>query len=131
MDGQRLEMEPSRPAAANRFRRHPRVRITAPFVCTISSRRSWNWLKRRPMGFGVVYDLSVRGARISSEASIKPGDEVTLSFRLPKQIQAAEIAMAKVCWSKDQFFGLAFRRLSSESNERLKRFMAIASKAAN
>lgn len=83
------------------------------------------------MGFGVVYDLSVRGARISSEASIKPGDEVTLSFRLPKQIQAAEIAMAKVCWSKDQFFGLAFRRLSSESNERLKRFMAIASKAAN
>lgn len=78
---------------------------------------------------GVVYDLSVRGARVSTEASIRPGDEVTVSLRLPNQIRSAEIAVATVRWTKDQFFGLAFRRLSHNAHDRLKKFVAIASKS--
>jgi hypothetical protein len=76
---------------------------------------------------GVVYDLSLRGARVSTEAAIRPGDEVALSLRLPKQIRSAEIAVARVRWTKDRFFGLAFTRLSTSSYSRLKKYVAIVS----
>jgi hypothetical protein len=81
------------------------------------------------MNVGLVYDLSVRGARVSTEAPFKPGDQVALSLRLPKQIRSAEIAVATVRWTKDQFYGLAFRRLSLDAYDRLKRFVSIASRA--
>jgi hypothetical protein len=80
------------------------------------------------MNWGLVYDLSVRGARVSTEAPFKPGDEVTLRLRLPKQIRSADIAVATIRWTKDQFYGLAFRRLSFDAHDRLKKFVSIASK---
>ena len=113
----------------NRFRRHPRVRIETPFACALSPLRSRRWLRRRPTDWGLVYDLSVRGARISTEAPFKPGDEVMVSLRLPKQIRAADIAVATIRWTKDQFYGLAFRRLSFDAHDRLKKFVAIASRS--
>ena len=76
---------------------------------------------------GVVYDLSVRGARVSTEAEMRPGDQVMLSLRLPKQIKPAEIAVATVQWKKDQFFGLAFKELCPAAQSRLKKYVAIAS----
>jgi PilZ domain-containing protein len=80
------------------------------------------------MNLGLVYDLSVRGARVSTEAPFKPGDEVTLRLRLPKQIRSTDIAVAIVRWTKDQFYGLAFRRLSFDAHDRLKKFISIAIK---
>jgi hypothetical protein len=79
---------------------------------------------------GVVYDLSIRGARVSTEAEIRPGDEVTLRLRLPKQIESADIAVAKVRWAKDQFFGLAFMEVSPAAQNRLKKYVAIVSTIA-
>jgi hypothetical protein len=79
---------------------------------------------------GVVYDISIRGARVSTQAEIRPGDEVTLSLRLPKQIKSADIAVAKVKWAKDQFFGLAFTKLSPAAQTRLKKYVAVASMTA-
>ncbi len=131
MVGPTIEPEAPRPSALNRYRQHPRVRIAAPFVCALSPIRPKRWLRRQPIDLGVVYDLSLRGARVSTEAPIKPGDEVTLSFRLPKQIRSAEIAVATVRWTKDQFFGLAFRRLSSDTHGRLRKFVEIVSKPAS
>jgi hypothetical protein len=64
---------------------------------------------------------------VSTSAAIKPGDEVALTLRLPKQFKAAEITTAKVRWSKGQFFGLAFTRLPESSYSRLKKYVAIAS----
>lgn len=127
MDPRALDQPTTTPSRLNRFRRHPRVRISAPFVCALSPVRWRGWLRRPQVGLGVVYDLSLRGARVSTEASIRPGDEVTLSLRLPKQIRSAEIAVARVRWTKDRFFGLAFRRLSEASYSRLKKYVAIAS----
>jgi hypothetical protein len=80
--------------------------------------------------FGVVYDLSVRGARVSTDAAIKPGDVVTMSLHLPKQIKSAEIAVATVRWTRNQFVGLAFTKLSVSSHERLKRYVTILSRTA-
>lgn len=123
-----IDPDPPRPTALNRFRRHPRVRIATPFVCALSPLRSRRWLRRAPINLGLVYDLSIRGARVSTEASIRPGDEVTLSLRLPKQIRSADIAVATVRWTKDQFYGLAFRRISVDAHDRLKKFVNIASR---
>jgi PilZ domain len=128
MPGQMIEPDAPRPSILNRFRRHPRVRIATPFACVLSPLRSRRWLRRPTIDLGLVYDLSIRGARVSTEASIRPGDEVTLSMRLPKQIRSADIAVATVRWTKDQFYGLAFRRLSIAAHDRLKKFVAIASK---
>lgn len=129
MQGYPIGAEASRPPILNRFRRHPRVRIETPFACALSPLRSRRWLRRPPTNFGLVYDLSVRGARISTEAPFKPGDEISVSLRLPKQIRAADIAVATVRWTKDQFYGLAFRRLSFDAHDRLKKFIAIASRS--
>ena len=122
-----MEQTTPRSTVLNRFRQHPRVRISAPFVCALSHCQSRRWLRRPGIDLGVVYDLSIRGARVSTEAEIRPGDEVTLSLRLPKQIKPADIAVATVQWSKDQFFGLVFTELSPVAQNRLKKYVAIVS----
>ena len=116
-----------RSSTLNYFRRHPRVRISTPFVCALSRVVSRRWFARPSIDLGVVYDLSLRGVRISTEAAIKPGEEVALSLRLPKQIASAEIAVATVQWTKDSFYGLAFRRLSPVTQSRLRKYLASAS----
>jgi len=87
-------------------------------------------LRSPGIDLGVVYDLSIRGARVSTEAEIRPGDEVTLRLRLPKQIKPAEIAVATVQWAKDQFFGLAFTELSPTAQNRVNKYVAIVSTTA-
>jgi len=116
-----------RSTALNYFRRHPRVRIPTPFVCALSRAVSRRWFARPSIDLGVVYDLSLRGVRVSTEAAIKPGEEVALSLRLPKQITSAEIAVATVQWTKDSFYGLAFRKLSPGTQSRLRKYLAAAS----
>jgi len=125
MNGQTGEHEETRLSDANRFRRHPRVRIAAPFACALSSLKPRHWLRKSPVNLGVVYDLSLRGARVCTRAVMKPGDEVAISLRLPKQIRSADVSLATVRWSKDQFVGLAFTRLSASSYSRLKKYVAI------
>ena len=125
-----MEQLSHRSSALNKFRQHPRVRISAPFVCALSHCQPRHWLKRPGIDFGVVYDLSIRGARVSTQAEIRPGDEVTLSLRLPKQIKSADIAVATVKWAKDQFFGLAFTELSPAARSRLEKYVAVISMTA-
>lgn len=116
-----------RRALLNKFRRYPRVRIPTPFSCALSYLESKNngWFKKTSEGVGVVYDLSLRGVRVSTEAVLKPGDLVALTLRLPKQISTAKIQVAAVCWTKDQVYGLAFRRLSQSTLNRLTKYMAV------
>ncbi len=111
----------------NKFRRHPRVRITTPFSCTLTRLGSTTsgWLRTPSEDVGVVYDLSLRGVRVSTDAEMKPGDMVTLSLRLPRQIAPARITAAAVRWTKDKIYGLAFRKISSASLSRLNKYMAL------
>jgi PilZ domain len=122
-----MEQIAHRTSASNRFRQHPRVRISAPFSCVLSHCQSRRWLRKPGIDVGVVYDLSVRGARVSTQAEIKPGDEVTLSLCLPKQIKPADITVAIVKWAKDQFFGLAFTELSPAARNRLQKYVTVVS----
>lgn len=114
----------------NKFRRHPRVRISTPFSCTLTRLESTigGWLRVPDEGVGVVYDLSLRGVRVSTEAEMKPGDVVGLTLRLPKQLAPARITAATVRWTKDQVYGLAFRKISPASLSRLNKYMALTTR---
>lgn len=111
----------------NKFRRYPRVRVPTPFSCSLAPLEfNFNgWLRNHHEGVGVVYDLSLRGVRVSTEAVLKPGDTVALTLRLPKQISPATIKVATVRWTKDQIYGLAFRTLSQSTLSRLSKYMAV------
>lgn len=125
-----MEQPPYRFLGLNKFRRHSRVHVPAPFSCALSRFRAHHWLRRPRIDVGVVYDLSICGARVSTDAEMRPGDEITLSFRLPRQIKPAEIAIATVQWTKDQFFGLAFTELSPAAKSRLEKYVAVVSTSA-
>jgi hypothetical protein len=86
------------------------------------------WLRVPVEGVGVVYDLSLRGVRVSTEAEMKPGDVVELTLRLPRQIAPARITAATVRWTKDQIYGLAIRKISPDSLNRLNKYMAISTR---
>ena len=114
-------------AILNKFRHHPRVRISTPFSCTLTRLESntSGWLRVPDEDVGVVYDLSLRGVRVSTEAEIKPGDVVALSLRLPKQIVPARITAATVRWTRDKIYGLAFRKISPASLIWLNKYMVL------
>ncbi|MDH4326891.1 MAG: PilZ domain-containing protein [Nitrospira sp.] len=114
-------------AVLNKFRRYPRVRIPAPFSCSLSTLESKNngWFHSHAEGIGMVYDLSLRGVWVSTEAVLKPGDLVALTLRLPKQIVPAAIKVATVRWTKGQIYGRAFRTLPQSTLSRLSKYMAI------
>lgn len=116
-----------RVAVLNKFRRYPRVRIPTPFSCSLAPLMSNinGWFHNSHKGVGVVYDLSLRGVRVSTEAVLKPGDMVALTLQLPKQISPAKVKVATVRWGKDQIYGLAFRTLSQSTLSRLSKYMAI------
>jgi len=122
-----MKSSQQRAVLINHFRRFPRVRARIPFSCSLSRLESKRrrWFPVHNEDVGVVYDLSLRGIRVSTEALIKPGDLVALTLRLPKQIVPATVAVATVRWAKDQVYGLAFRRLSQSSLSRLSKYMAV------
>lgn len=123
-----MTLATNRAAVLNRFRRHPRVRIPTPIACEVGWRDEDRWFAKSVQEPGVVYDLSLRGIRVSTEAPIKPGDRVSLRVRLPKQAAPAEIPVATVCWGRDQIYGLAFQHLSEASQGRLRKFMTVLAK---
>ena len=125
-----MSVSTSRPSMLNTFRRHPRMRIPTPFACELAWRDEQRWFGKSVHGAGVVYDLSLRGMRLSTEVPIKPGDHVSVLIRLPRQVAPAEIAVATVCWTKDQSYGLAFQRVSPASHGRLQRYLTVLSKSA-
>jgi hypothetical protein len=105
------------------LRRHPRVRIPAPFPCSFSivGLRRLSAIERRDLG--VVYDVSTKGARVMTEAVISPGDRIALSLQLPNQPSAMFIELATVRWGKAQTYGVEFESLSSAVDMCLQKYM--------
>lgn len=106
------------------IREHTRTRIPVPFSCALAEKARPRWFAKKLSGIGVVYDVSLKGARVSSEAPVNPGDQVTVLLRLPQQIAPLAVERAMVRWAKDQTFGLEFMHLTSTAATRLKRFLS-------
>jgi hypothetical protein len=107
------------------LREHARLRIPIPFACSISRIGVSRWFAKDHIGLGAVYDLSMKGARVSSEAPIKPGDQVMVTLQFPKQLEPLAVQRATVRWAKNQTFGLEFMHLTFTSVLQLKRFIAL------
>lgn len=107
-------------------RQYSRVRIPIPFSCSLSSRITRGWFRKPVHDVGLVYDLSLHGACVSTDAVMEPGDQVSLVLRLTKSTPPVEVAMATVCWANYQFLGLAFTSLSQASLKQLTEYMRLS-----
>ena len=107
----------------NKARQYARLRIPIPFGCSLSSLITSGWFRKSVHDVGVVYDLSLHGACVSTDAVIKPGDQVSLALRLTKSTPPVEVAEATVCWTNYQFHGLVFRALSQSSLRQLAEYI--------
>jgi len=112
------------------IREHTRTRIPVPFSCALAEKARPRWFAKKREGIGVVYDVSLKGARVSSEAPIEPGDQITVLLRLPKQGVPLAVERATVRWTKDKTFGLEFIHLTSTAATRLQRFLALHNQSA-
>ena len=113
------------------LRQHPRLRVSAPFVCSLSRLGLAKWLGRGANGIGVVFDVSMKGAKVMSEAGIQRGDRLSVSLSLPNQASPMTVEEATVRWEKDQVYGLEFVDLSPVAEMRLRKFITISTKPAS
>jgi c-di-GMP-binding flagellar brake protein YcgR len=75
----------------------------------------------------VVFDVSMKGAKVMSETGIRLGERVAVSLRLPNQATPMTVEEATVRWERDQTYGLEFINLSAIAEMRLRKFISIAS----
>jgi hypothetical protein len=121
-----LEREPD----TTQLRKHPRVRVTAPFPCSFARTGLTKWLAVERGGVGVVYDVSAKGARVMTEAVIAPGDQIAISLRLPNQASSMFVELATVRWGREQTYGVEFQELSSTAGMRMQKFLTRLSPSA-
>jgi c-di-GMP-binding flagellar brake protein YcgR len=110
------------------LRQHPRVRISAPFACSFQRRGLVKWISGSHEALGVVFDVSMGGAKVMSEAGIKPGEHMAVSLCLPNQSSPMTVEEAAVRWGKNQTYGIEFLNLSPVAEMRLRKFITIAGK---
>jgi hypothetical protein len=110
------------------LRQHPRLRVSAPFVCSLSRLGLAKWLGRGREGIGVVFDVSMKGAKVMSEAGIQRGDRLSVRLSLPNQASPMTVEEATVRWGKDQVYGIEFLGLSPVAEMRLRKFITISTK---
>ncbi len=108
-------------------RRYPRVRPVTPFGCSLSLLGNRWWFRKPVSDVGLVYDLSLHGVCVSTEALIKPGVQVSLTLRFTKGTPPAEVAVATVCWTNHPFYGLVFGSISESSLRQLMAYMHASS----
>ncbi len=115
---------------AVQLRRHPRVKVSAPFPCSFARVGLKKWLAAERDGLGIVYDLSPKGARVMTQAAIHPGDRIAISLHLPNQASPMFVDLAIVRWGKDQTFGVEFDQCSHVADMRLRKYLQQASRHA-
>lgn len=106
------------------LRRYPRVRVEAPFPCALGRKGFMSWWSQAQPGLGVVFDVSIRGAKLITEVEIKPGERMSMTLNVPRQAVPVEVTTATVRWVVGQTVGVEFLDYSSESEGRLRRFLA-------
>ena len=112
------------------IREHPRMKVPVPFSCAVAETRAPRWFAKRREGIGVVYDVSIKGMRLSSEVPINLGDQLTVQLRVPKQPAPLTIERATVRWAKDNTFGLEFMHVTALATARLKKYLSVQARPA-
>ena len=95
-------------------RKHPRYQ----FQCEI-----WFPGKEESVA-GSVTNLSVRGCKVVSEASVYIGMYLGLEISLPGREATLNVDQAAVRWARHEEFGLEFISMRPEAGEHLRRFVS-------
>ncbi|HJT19190.1 MAG TPA: PilZ domain-containing protein [Nitrospira sp.] len=125
MDGENNTVRFERGRAEADLRRTPRVRVPVPFPCSFARTGLGRWRADEKSGYGVVYDVSLKGARVMSAVAMTPGDEVAFTLRLPNHPLAMNVH-ATVRWQNGQVFGVEFGMISHTAEARLRKYLAQA-----
>ena len=83
------------------------------------------WRTEEKVGYGVVFDVSLKGARVMSSVSVVPGDELAVTLRLPTHPMAMSVD-ATVKWQREHVFGVEFGEISQVAEMRLRKYLARA-----
>lgn len=76
-------------------------------------------------GRGVVRNLSMRGARIETDAPVKKDDQLTLFLTLPHQAGLLEIPAVAIRWGVHlNQLGVEFLKLDTKTSRQLMRYLA-------
>jgi hypothetical protein len=105
------------------MRRYSRLRVQTPFACSFARIGLQRWLAEKRAGLGVVFDVSLNGAKVMSPFSLDPGDQLAVSLRLPDQAETMNVD-ATVRWGSCHTFGLEFTMLSRRAKTRLQRYLS-------
>lgn len=129
MDTREMDCTVAREGTRPQLRKHPRLRILAPFPCSFARVGLKKWTAVDRGGLGVVYDMSAKGVRLMTESAIAPGDQIAISLRLPHQVSPMFVELATVRWGREQTYGVEFDDLSPIADLRLKKFLNKLSKS--
>ncbi len=76
-------------------------------------------------GGGVLTNLSAEGCAIVSEEPVLPQAFLALRVQLPGQYAPLKVEVGEVRWSSGMGFGVEFKHLRAEEQERLHRFIKL------
>jgi hypothetical protein len=105
------------------LRRHPRFRMSTPVILSFSRSEVAVSFRGDHQGDGTVADLSTKGCRILSPASVRIGDRLRLSLRVPRDNSPLTIDHAYVRWVEEGSFGLEWKQLPPDVERKLKRLI--------
>jgi len=72
---------------------------------------------------GTVVDLSKRGCKIVSDATVRPGTVLKMSLYLPDHGWPLKVQLAEVRWTRGLAFGLEFLCVPLKDYQRLRRVL--------
>jgi hypothetical protein len=98
-------------------RHHPRVPVR--YLSTFSA-------APKKAGEVLVVDLSLGGCRVESALLVRPGMDLGFQISLPNQVAPFTVDRAEVRWARQREFGVSFRSLRPEEQERLRRLVSSA-----
>lgn len=111
------------------LRRHPRVPVEAPFSCALARKGIRSWWSQNGRGLGVVFDVSIGGARVMTETPVRAGERMSMTLNLPKQAAPMQVDVAAVRWVTGQTVGIEFLSYSPEAEWRLRKYLAQVAKS--
>ncbi|TLY13469.1 MAG: PilZ domain-containing protein [Nitrospirae bacterium] len=106
-----------------KLRKYPRVHVPSPFPLSFTRVEVPASFSGDTEGNGVVSNLSMKGCKVDSEATVEPGDHVSLSLALPGEESPLVVELATVRWTEERSFGLEFISMWPAAETRLRQLV--------
>jgi len=106
------------------LRKHLRIEVVPPFPLAFSRIEVPVSFTGDTEGEGTVVNLSVKGCRVLSDATVELGDHLSLSFDI-RQKDPLMIDLATVRWAQGRAFGLEFISVGLAEEKRLRQFITV------